>query len=154
MSKKTDKNAGQFPILHGLGPWLKTKKISPSVRGHKRMQKYLGDMRRDIIAQLGGPGAITPTQEALVESTIQALGVQLLAGAYVQKYSILRPDQARRGILEFQPLLAKSLVAYGNLLRQNLVALGLKERKDKEEEDLYTYIEKKYGGPDKPKGED
>jgi len=40
------------------------------------------------------------------------------------------------------------------LLRQNLVALGLKERKDKEEEDLYTYIEKKYGGPDKPKGED
>ena len=115
------------------------------------MQKYLEDMRRDIINQLGGPGAITPTQEALVESTIQALGVQLLAGAYVQKYSILRPDQARRGILEFQPLLAKSLVAYANLVRQNLVALGLKERKDKAEEDAVQYARRVYG--DKPDGQ-
>ena len=151
---KDNKNAGQFPVLHGLGPWLKTRMVSPSIRGHKRMQKYLEDMRRDIINQLGGPGAITPTQEALVESTIQALGVQLLAGAYVKKYSILRPDQARRGILEFQPLLAKSLVAYANLVRMNLVALGLRERKDREEEDLYTYVERKYGKPGKPgKGE-
>jgi len=151
---KDNKNAGQFPVLHGLGPWLKTKKISPSVRGYRRLQRYLRDIRRDIVNQLGGPGAITPTQEALVESTIQALGVQLLAGAYVQKYSILRPDQARRGILEFQPLLAKSLVAYANLVRMNLVALGLRERKDREEEDLYTYVERKYGKPGKPgKGE-
>jgi len=152
MGKK--KRPGLFPVTHGVYTWLRTGKVNPSVRGHRRLQRYLKDLRRDLIEQLGGPEAITPAQEALIESTIQALGVQLLAGAYCQRFSILRPDLARRGILEFQPVLGKSLLAYINTVRQNLIALGLERRKADEVLNLGRYIAEKYGPAQGGKGEE
>jgi len=147
---KDDKNAGQFPVVHGIYTWLRHGKINPSVRGHRRLQRYLKDIRADLIADLGGPDKLTAGKEALLEMTVQAMGVLLLAGAYCQQYSILRPDLAKRGILELQPILGKSYVAYLNTIRMNLVTLGLDAKED-EEEGLASYVKRVYG--DKPDGQ-
>jgi hypothetical protein len=48
---------------------------------------------------------------------------------YCKKYSVLRPDQAKKGIIELQPVLGHQFLAFLNTLRQNLVALGLDKKK-------------------------
>jgi hypothetical protein len=139
MSTERDQK-GRFLIKHGITGWLKTGRISPSVRGHKRIQRYLREIERDLIADLGGPENMTAAQEVLVKATIQAYGVLLLAGAYTQRYSILEPVKARRGILELQPVLGHQYIAFLNSIRCNLVALGLDRRKPDEALDLGRYI--------------
>jgi hypothetical protein len=118
-------------VRHGLYSWLKTGRINPSIRGHKRLQRYLREIEADLIRDLGGNENLTTAQEVLVKTTVQAYGCLLLAGAYTQKYSILRPDQARKGILELQPVLSHQFIAFLNCVRQNLIALGL-DRKERE----------------------
>lgn len=85
----------------------------------------------DLVRDLGGQETLTTAQEVLVKTTVQAYGVLLLAGAYTQRYSILDPVKARRGILELQPCLGHQFIAFLNTVRQNLVALGL-DRKERE----------------------
>jgi len=118
-------------VRHGLYSWLKTGRINPSIRGHKRLQRYLREIEVDLIRDLGSEENLTTAQEVLVKTTVQAYGCLLLAGAYTQRYSILRPDQARKGILELQPVLGKQFIAFLNTVRQNLLALGL-DRKERE----------------------
>lgn len=127
-------------ITHGVHTWLRTGKINPSIRGFKRIQKYLRDVEKDLIADLGGPENITVAQELLIKSTIQAQGVLLLAGAFSQKYSILRPDMAKRGILELQPVLGKQFCAFLNTIRQNLIVLGLERKAGEPEASLADII--------------
>jgi len=119
-------------ITHGIHSWLRSGKVNPSVRGHRRIQRYLREIKSDLIRDLGGPENLTAAKEVLVEATIQAYGVLLLAGAYTQRYSILDPVRARRGILELQPVLGHQYIAFLNCIRQNLMALGLDKRKTEE----------------------
>jgi hypothetical protein len=142
---KKDKKSGPTSLTHGVYSWLRTGKINPSVRGYKRLQKYLRDIEKDLINDLGGAEGLTAAREILIKGTIQALGVLLLAGAYTQKYSILRPDQARRGILELQPVLGHQFIAFQNSLRQNLVVLGLDRKKADDALDLGRYLKEHYG---------
>ena len=135
-------------IKHGLSTWLRTGKVNPSIRGHKKLQKYLKAIEADLIKDLGGQKNLTTAQEILVKATIEAYGILLLAIMYCKKYSVLRPDQAKKGIIELQPVLGHQTLAFLNTLRQNLVALGLDRKQADETLDLKAYIEKHY--PDKP----
>ena len=117
-----------YKVKHGVVTWLKAGKISPSVRGFRRIQRYLREIKSDLVTDLGGPERLTAAQEILVEGTIQAYGVLLLAGAYTSKHSILRPDAVSKGIIELQPVLGKQFIAFLNVIRMNLAALGLERR--------------------------
>jgi hypothetical protein len=142
-------------VTHGIYGWLRTGKINPSVRGFKRLQRYLRDIEKNLTADLGGVESISAAQEILIKSTVQALGVLLLAGAYTQRYSILDPAKARRGILELQPVLGRSYIAFLNTIRCNLVALGLDRKKAEEALDLGKYLSQTYGnGSQAGQGED
>jgi hypothetical protein len=124
----------------GVYTWLRSGKINPSVRGHRRLQKYLVELRKDILSDLGGRDNMTALQEILVESTIQAYGYALLAATYTKKYSILRPDSARKGILELQPCLAQQFLSFLNTIRQNAVVLGLDRKKIDDTLNLDRYV--------------
>jgi hypothetical protein len=140
-------------IKTGISTWLRTGKVNPSIRGHKKLQKYLRDIEADLIKDLGGRESLTTAQEILVKATIEAYGVLLLAVMYCKKYSVLRPDQARKGIIELQPVLGHQFLAFLNTLRQNLVALGLGKKAD-ETLDLKKYIAEHYPDKDKKAKED
>jgi hypothetical protein len=116
-------------IRHGITTWLRTGKINPSIRGHKKLQKTLRDIEADLIKDLGGRETLTTTQEILVKATCECFGVLILATMYCKKYSVLRPDKAKDGIIEFQPVLGNQFIAFMNTLRQNLVVLGLERKK-------------------------
>jgi len=141
-------------VTHGVYGWLRTGKINPSVRGFKRIRRYLREIEQALIADIGGPEKMTAAQEVLIKSTIQAYGVLLLAGAYTQRYSILDPAKARRGVLELQPLLGRSYIAFLNTIRCNLVALGLDQRKADEPLDVIAYVQEKYGQKGRDQGPD
>jgi len=129
---------------HGAYLWLKERKIHPSIRGHKKLQKYLNDLETDLIKDLGGPGQLTAAKEILIKTVIEAYGFILLASMYTKKEGILDPILLERGVVELQPVLGRQFIAFMNACRQSLVALGL-ERKAKEGPDLMTYVDEKYG---------
>ena len=129
MSRKTTQNKGDGRVTAGVKLWLRTAKINPSVRGHRRLEAYLRLTEQNFVQDLGGPDNMTTAQEVLLKGTMQALGVLLLAGAYCQKYSILRPDQAAKGVIELQPCLGQQYLSFLNTIRQNLVVLGMDRRK-------------------------
>jgi hypothetical protein len=116
-------------IKHGISTWLRTGKVNPSIRGHKKLQKYLRNIEADLIKDLGGLENLTTAQEILVKGTIEGYGVLLLAIMYCKKYSVLRPDQAKKGVIELQPVLGHQFLSFLNVLRQNFVVLGINHRK-------------------------
>jgi hypothetical protein len=141
-SKAIVKKKQKINPQHGVYSWLKTGRIRPSIRGHKKLQAYLMDIEREL-TELQGPGGMTAGREILIKSTVEAFGAVLLAGMYCKQAGLLRPDMARRGVIEFQPVLGKQFLAFMNTIRQNLMALGLDSKKGEEILDLGKYIELK-----------
>lgn len=125
---KNDKNKKKTKAKHGIYFWLKTGRVNPSIRGYKKLQRYLEDMERDLIDLQGGPEKLTAAKEILIKATIEAYGVFLLASMYCKREGILRPDLLKKGIIELQPVLGRQFLAFLNTLRQNLLALGLDKR--------------------------
>jgi len=123
----------------GIYSWLRTGRVNPSIRGHKKLQAYLMDLEREL-TELQGPGGMTAGREILIKSTVEAFGAVLLASMYCKRAGILRPDAAKKGVIEFQPVLGKQFLAFMNTIRQNLMALGLDPKKGEEALDLMTYI--------------
>jgi hypothetical protein len=110
---------------HGIYFWLKTGQVNPSIRGYRKIQKYLMDLEKQLIQDAGGQENLTAAREILVRTTIRAYGVVLLSELFISKYSVLRPDKAKRGILEYQPIIERSYWGAQAQIRQNLLALGL-----------------------------
>lgn len=127
-----------MPVKHGITTWLRTGRLNPSIRGHKKLERYLIELEKDLIKQVG---ELTPAKEILIKSTLEAFGVFILASVYCKKHGVLRPDCLSQGVIELQPVLGKQFLAFLNTLRQNLVALGLDRQKAEEIIDLRTYIE-------------
>jgi len=156
MTDKQRKTAIGRPVQHGIYSFLRTGKINPSLRGFKRIQKYLRDIERDLIADMGGPDNLTAGREVLVKSTVQAYGVLLLAGAYTQRYSILNPVQARRGVIELQPVLGKQYIAFLNTVRQNLALLGIDRKRAEDaltiQEVIREFDQRKGDGAEEKRG--
>lgn len=143
-NKKRSKVSGK-KVSHGVYSWLKTGRINPSIRGYKRLQKYLEGMERILIDDQGGSSEITGAKEILIKGTVEAFGVFFLAIMYCKKEGILRPDLLEKGIVSLQPVLGNQFIAFMNTIRQNLVALGLEKKKADEVLDLKKYIKEKYG---------
>ena len=141
-SKAIVKKKQKINPRHGVYSWLRKGRVNPSIRGHKELQRYLMSLEREL-TELQGPGGMTAGKEILIKSTVEAFGAVLLAGMYCKRAGLLRPDMARRGIIEFQPVLGKQFLAFMNTIRQNLMALGLDSRKGEEILDLGKYIELK-----------
>jgi len=135
-------------VRHGIPFWLRTGKVNPSIRGYKKIQRYLMDLEAQLIEDSGGQVQLTAAKEILIRSTIRAYGVVMLAELYAGKYSILRPDDVKRGVMTFQPILERSYANIFGQVRQNLVALGL-ERREPVAMDVLEYVAKTY--PDKPR---
>ena len=134
---------------HGIYSWLKSGRINPSVRGYKKLQRYLEDVEANLINCLGGPDKVTAGQEILVKGTIEAYGVILLASIYCKKEGILRPDMFEKGVIELQPVLGKQLLSFLNTVRLNLICLNLTEGKVEDIVDLQTYVSENYGKKEK-----
>jgi hypothetical protein len=56
----------------------------------------------------------------------------MLAELYASRYSVVRPDQAKHGVLAFQPVLEKGYIGILAQIRANLLALGLERREPAE----------------------
>lgn len=109
------------------------------------MQKILETLEGAMADELGGWERITPQQEILLRATIKSYGVVLLTELFVNKYSPLRPDLAKAGVLQYQPVLEKSYLSFLNAIRLNLEKLfpnGL-SRKAEDTLDLGRYIAQK-----------
>jgi len=128
-------------IKHGIHTWLDKGRINPSIRGHKKLQKYLEDMESQLKDMQGG--SMTAAKQILIKSTIEAYGVILLASVYCKDAGILRPDKKEQGIIELQPVLGNQFLAFMNTIRQNLIALGLDKKEAEEVMDLETYIKQR-----------
>ena len=112
-------------VTHGITFWLRTGKVNPSIRGYKKIQAYLQSLEKQLIDEGGGQANLTAAREILVRSTIRGYGVIMLAELYASRYSVVRPDQAKAGVLAFQPVLEKGYIGILAQIRANLLALGL-----------------------------
>ena len=128
-------------IKHGIHTWLDKGRINPSIRGHKKLQRYLEDMESQLKDMQGG--SMTAAKQILIKSTIEAYGVILLASVYCKEAGILRPDKKKEGVIELQPVLGKQFLAFMNTIRQNLLALGLDKVEAEEVLSLETYIKQR-----------
>ena len=118
------------PPEHGVYSFLEKGKM-PSIRGIRKVRKYADELEQDLKDYYGNDkGELTPGQEMLIRSTMQSFKVQLLVELHLNKIGIpMKPAELRRGVLELQPVLAKSYLAYANTVRQNILALeGLQAR--------------------------
>ena len=132
---------------HGIYLFLKHNQL-PSIRGRRKVQKILTDLESGLVAELGGWDKITPQQEMLVRATVKCYGVILLTELFVNKYSPLRPDLAKRGVLAYQPVLERSYLSFLNSARLNLAQLfpdGLQGKKADDALDLGRYLKEHYG---------
>jgi len=132
---------GKKSEKHGVYIWLRDGRISPSVRGYKRMRRYLREMERSLFEMQGGPDRVTPAKEILIKSTIEAYGVLLLASIFCREHGVVRPDRLKEGVVELQPVMGAQFLAFMNTCRQNLVTLGMDGRKADDILDLGRYIE-------------
>ena len=133
ISKKSEK--------HGVYIWLRDGRVSPSVRGYKRLKRYLREMERSLYEMQGGPGKVTPAREILIKATIEAYGVLLLASIFCREHGVVRPDRLSEGVVELQPVMGHQFIAFMNTCRQNLITLGMDSHKTDEILDLGRYIE-------------
>ena len=127
MAKKSRKS-GSEKIKHGAYLWIKDKRIHPSIAGHQRLRKYLKDIEKDLIRQHTGSDGLTPSQEIMIRTTIEAYGFILLGAIYCKRDGILNPSLLEKGIVSFQPVLSNQFIAFMNSIRQNLIFLGLDEK--------------------------
>ncbi len=137
----TEKKIKKKNPKHGVYSWLDQGRINPSVRGHRKLQKYLEDMEAQLQDMQGG--TMTAAKQILIKSTVEAFGVVLLASVYCKDAGILRPDKRKNGVIELQPVLGNQFLAFMNTIRQNLIALGLDKKEAEEVLDLDTYIKQR-----------
>ena len=107
---------------HGVTAWVREGKL-PRVRGKRKIKEFITRFEEDLIEELGGLKLITPQQHIILQATVRAYGVLLLSELYVSKAGVFRPDMAKEGVLELQPVLSKSFIAFMNSIRLNLVTL-------------------------------
>jgi hypothetical protein len=139
LAQTEPKKKGRRP---GIYSWLRTGRVNPSIRGHKALQTYLMTLEREL-TELQGAGGMTAGREILIKSTVEAFGVVLLSAMFCKREGVIRPDMARHGVIELQPVLGKQFLAFMNSIRQNLVVLGLDRRRADDILDLSVYLETK-----------
>ena len=107
---------------HGIYSWVDSKRL-PQGRAFEKTRRELATLRTTMIEQRGGDEKITPEELILIDSVVEALGVQKLLGIYTKKYGIIDGQSVKRERLELSPILGKNWVGYANVVRQAVLAL-------------------------------
>jgi hypothetical protein len=121
------------------------KQERPSVRQLRKIRRQLMQTEARIVDALGGPDDISPQKEALISVAMKALSIAHLIELYLNKHGAIRPDELKRGVVDVQPALEKSLRFYSEA-RQSLTAVGLERKKIDEAMNFGRYIELKKEG--------
>jgi hypothetical protein len=124
---------------HGLYSWIDSKRV-PEGRAFQAVRRELGHLRTELIEAHGGE-KITPDQRILIDSVVEALGIQKLSSLYLRRYGVIDGVAAGAGRLELNPILGKNWLAFGNTVRQGVLALAELERARKQEDPGPTPIE-------------
>jgi len=124
-----------------LYSWV-SRKTMPSGRSFTKIRRELSQLRCELIGRYGGD-KVSPEAITLIDSVIEALGVQKLMGLYIRQAGIIRRDSLKQGNLELHAALGKNWVSYANVVRQNLMALKELRRIGEPEPpiDALAYIE-------------
>lgn len=125
---------------HNLYSWIDSKRM-PSGPSFQRIRRELARLRTELIEAHGGDEKITPEARILIDSAIEALGVQKMMTLYTRKFGLVDAVAAHNGRLELSPILGKNYISYGNSVRQALLALAELERSKGREDEGPTPIE-------------
>lgn len=112
-------------LKHGAHSFLKTGRV-PSIRGKRRIQKQLNEMRSALKEVVSN--SEDPRKQVLIGQIIRAEGFLVLIEEYCKRAGILRPDKWRRGIAELHPVLGSSVISFMNSQRAAILALGMEPK--------------------------
>ncbi len=125
---------------HGLYCWIDIEAAAGGAGRSRRSGGSWGTLRTELIEAHGGE-KITPDQRILIDSVVEALGIQKLSSLYLRRYGVIDGVAAGAGRLELNPILGKNWLAFGNTVRQGVLALAELERARKQEDRGPTLIE-------------
>jgi len=106
------------------------------MRGRRALNRYLKSLEVDLIETIG---EMNVKKELLIKQVVRAEGTMRLIELYLQKAGIMKPGELKHGRLDLQNCLSTSYIAFMNVQRQALLALGL-EAKPKGEPTLAEII--------------
>ncbi len=112
--------------------WLKHNRL-PSGPRYKAIAKFTNAMREGLLEDLGGTERMSTQQKILVDDTVYAQTVVMLASADTKEHGAVMEDGQVRSVL-------KLVGTYINIVRLNLVALGLDKRHFEEIKDYGNWL--------------
>lgn len=117
------------------------------LKEHPHLKRYLEDCRAGLVRDVAGTeDQLTEGQRLIIDRLIPKLAICRLIEIYIEKYGIFRRDQLqRRKVLELEPALGTSYLAFDNSIRLGLALLGIDKRKADDVIDLGRYVAEKYG---------
>ncbi len=123
---KPYKSKGGRPYRHGGFSISLRDEI---LKDNPRIRRYLADTRVGLARDIaGGEDSLSEMQRVMIDRVISKLAVCRLIEAYIEKYGAFRQDRFKRKILELEPCLGNSYLAYSNSIDRALVALGLSKK--------------------------
>jgi len=108
-------------VKHGIYSWVDSKRL-PRGRAFQKVRRELAQLREDLVQAHGGD-TIGPDAMILVDSVVEALGVQKICTLYLREYGVIDGQAAKQKRLELSPILGKNFVSYANVVRQGVLAL-------------------------------
>lgn len=99
-----------------------TKKRKISVRGVRALNRYLDQVKVEL--EKATPD-LNVKKGLLIDQVIRCHEKVCLIDMWIRKIGILRPDKARRKVLELHPVLAHSYISFLNTQRLALLSLGI-----------------------------
>lgn len=132
-----DPNTGKFTkgnvvaLRHGIH----SMKNVPSVKGARALTKYLNEVKASL--ELATP-ELNVKKAILINQVLKCEEKLNLIDMWVRKTGILRPDRAKKGLLDLQPALTNCYLGFMKAQRQALLALGIDSR---ESEKILTPLE-------------
>ena len=123
---RKQKSKGGRPFKHGAFSLSIRDEL---LRDNPRIRRYLMDTRTGLARDVAGSEVLlSEMQRVMIDRVISKLAVCRLIEAYIEKYGAFRQDRFKRKILELEPCLGNSYLAYSNSIDRALVALGLSKR--------------------------
>ena len=110
------------------------------IREYPEVVRLTRDWWDGMVADLGGPAALTTAQEVLLSRVISKVQTAALIEIWLGKHGILRRDSLDRKLLEAEPIVATWL-SINNAIRADLQLLGIKRVETADPEpSLLAYI--------------
>lgn len=113
--------------------WLKHNRL-PSGPRYKAIAKFTNALREGLIEDLGGTEKMSTQQKILVDDTVYAQTVVMLASADTKEHGAVMEDGQVRSVL-------KLVGTFINIVRLNLMALGLRAERIGDIEDYGKWVD-------------